>query len=447
MSSFEDLKLNKHLASAIDDIGFTKPTPIQKESFSVVLSGRDVVGIAQTGTGKTLAYLLPILQHLKFSNQTNPRILILVPTRELVIQLTKDVKLISKYQSVRVLGVYGGTNINTQKQQVLDGTDILISTPGRLYDLAVSGVLQLKSIGKLVIDEIDIMLDLGFRYQLTNIFELLPDRRQNIMFSATMTDDVDLVINEFFNTPVKISIAVSGTRLDNIEQQCFNVGNFYTKVNLLKHLLRSDSDFEKVLVFVAGKKMADEVFELINEELGSDVGIVHSNKSQNYRFKTVQQFADGELKIVVTTDVMSRGLDIDGITHVISLDTPSFPENYIHRIGRTGRAEKSGNAILFYTEKELVAKNRIEELMNYSIPQVEFPDEVEVSTELAAFERPRIVEVTNRKLKKITEEKAFHEKKDKNRKTNQGGSYLRKMKKYKKPKTRGDKRSNKSRKK
>ena len=182
IDSFDKLNLSKQLLSAITELGFTTPTPVQNESFSVIMSGKDVVGIAQTGTGKTLAYVLPILQQLNYSDQINPRVLILVPTRELVLQVVKDIEEIATYQNVRILGVYGGTNINTQKQKVLEGCDILVATPGRLYDLAVSGVLQLKSIYKLVIDEVDVMLDLGFRYQLSNIFELLPDKRQNLMF-------------------------------------------------------------------------------------------------------------------------------------------------------------------------------------------------------------------------------------------------------------------------
>ena len=219
MNSFENFRLSKQLLNAIDELGFDTPTPIQTESFPVILSGKDMVGIAQTGTGKTLAYMLPILHDLKFSKQTNPRILVLVPTRELVIQVVDQFKSISTYLNVRVLGVYGGVNINTQKMAAAQGTDILVATPGRLYDLALSGSVQLKGISKLVIDEVDVMLDLGFRFQLKNIFELMPDRRQNIMFSATMTEEVDELIEDFFIAPAKISIAVSGTPLSNIDQQ------------------------------------------------------------------------------------------------------------------------------------------------------------------------------------------------------------------------------------
>ena len=198
MNTFENFNLSKPLRNAIVDLGFEKPTPLQEETFSVILSGRDVVGIAQTGTGKTFAYMLPILQGLKFSKQISPRVLVLVPTRELVLQMVEMIGSFAKYVSVRVLGVYGGTNINTQKHAVAEGCDILVATPGRLYDLAVSQTLKLKEVNKLVIDEVDVMLDLGFIYQLTSIFDLLRERRQNIMFSATMTEEVDALIDDFF---------------------------------------------------------------------------------------------------------------------------------------------------------------------------------------------------------------------------------------------------------
>ena len=236
-TTFQDLKLNTPLYNALEDLGFVTPTPIQERAFNVVASGKDMVGIAQTGTGKTFAYLLPILRNLKYSTQDNPRVLILVPTRELVVQVVEEAEKLAKYINVRMLGVYGGVNINTQKQAVVQGLDIIVATPGRLYDLALSRVLQLKSIQKLVIDEVDVMLDLGFRHQLINIFDILPERRQNIMFSATMTEDVDALITDFFIAPEKISIAVSGTPLENISQTKYTAPNFHTKLNLLFHLL------------------------------------------------------------------------------------------------------------------------------------------------------------------------------------------------------------------
>ena len=444
--SFRDLKLNTPLYNALDDLGFTNPTPIQAEAFNVVASGRDVVGIAQTGTGKTFAYMLPILRELKYSNQANPRVLVLVPTRELVVQVVDEIEKLTKYINTRVLGVYGGVNINTQKQAVAEGLDISVATPGRLFDLAVSHVLQLKSIQKLVIDEVDVMLDLGFRHQLLNIFDILPEKRQNIMFSATMTEDVDELITGFFKKPERVTIAVSGTPLENISQQRYNVENFYTKVNLLKHLLQNEEEFNKVLIFVAFKKMADTLFDKLDENFKEELCVIHSNKTQNYRLRSIEQFRSGENRILIATDVMARGLDIDNVSHVINFDTPPYPENYMHRIGRTGRAERKGQSLLFSTAAEQDYIKSIENLMQMEIPYVEFPDSVEISKDLLEEERPQIKE-RNNPIKRKDEDApgpAFHEKKDKNKKENQGGSYKFKIAaKYKKPKTRGDKNYNK----
>lgn len=449
MNTFEDLNLSKPLNHAIEDLGFDQPTPIQERAYPVILSGTDVVGIAQTGTGKTFAYMLPILQQLKFSKQVNPRVLILVPTRELVMQVVENINSYAKYMTVRVLGVFGESNIKLQKEAIAQGIDILVATPGRLYDLVLSRSLQLKEVNKLVIDEVDVMLDLGFRPQLTNIFDLLPARRQNIMFSATMTADVDVLIDDFFVTPEKISIAVSGTPLDNIAQQCYPVKNFFTKVNLLTHLLRDKQEYHKVLVFVSGKKLADKLFDSLEETYGSSSCIIHSNKSQNYRIRSVQEFESGAKRILIATDVISRGLDLEKVSHVISFDTPDYPENYMHRIGRTGRAAQLGKSLLFYTQQEEEAKEAIEALMSYQIPMIEFPEEVPVNNELIPEERPGNTDKNYLPTtKKKTSAPGFHEKLEKNKKVNEGGSYKKKLaEKYKKPRTKGDKHSNKRNKK
>ena len=446
MESFSDFKISKQLQNAIADLGFEKPTPIQARSFPVIMSGADMVGIAQTGTGKTFAYMLPILQDLKFSKELNPRVLIMVPTRELVLQVVEEIEKFGKYSSVRVIGVFGGTNINRQKEAVAQGADIIVATPGRLYDLVVSRALQLKAIKKVVIDEVDVMLDLGFRFQLTNILELLPNKRQNIMFSATMTDDVNIFIHDFFIAPTTVSVAVSGTPLENISQFSYAAPNFYTKANLLIHLLQHEKDFKKVLVFVPNKKSADLLYELLDDFFGSEVAVIHSNKTQNYRLRSIENFNSEKTRILVTTDVMARGLDLEQISHVINFDVPNFPENYMHRIGRTGRAEQEGTAILFYSEKENDAKEAIENLMGLKIKEIDFPAEVTISKQLTSEEQPKIVEINNpNNMEEVGP--AFHEKKEKNKKQNLGGSYKRIIKqKYKKPKTRGDKNYNKRKK-
>jgi ATP-dependent RNA helicase RhlE len=439
MSTFDLLPITKQLRGAIDDLGFVKPTPIQVESFPVVRSGADVVGIAQTGTGKTLAYMLPILQDIKFQKIDTPRVLVLVPTRELVLQVVDRINEFAKYMNVRVLGVYGGTNINTQKKACALGVDIVVATPGRLYDLAACRALQLKTVKQLVIDEVDVMLDLGFRIQLANIFSILPERRQNIMFSATMTEEVDALIDAYFIKPKKISIALSGTPLNNISQTCFRVRNFYTKVNLLNHLLLDKELFSKVLIFVPNKKHADMVFELLEEQYASELCVIHSNKTQNYRIRSIKQFDEGINRILVSTDVMARGLDLDKISHVVNFNTPVFSENYMHRIGRTGRAEEKGNSILLFTDKEEISKNEIESLMDYQIPQTDFPKEVEENEQLLSEERDVAKISKNRSTETRLRDAGYHDKKEKNQKVNTGGSYRAKLaKKYKKSQTKGD---------
>lgn len=444
--TFDDLDLNTPLHHALTDLGYHTPTPIQSEAFNVITSGNDMVGIAQTGTGKTFAYMLPVLKQLKFSTQENPRVLILVPTRELVVQVVAEIKKLSAYINNRVVGVYGGTNINTQKQAIAAGLDILVATPGRFYDLALSRVLSLKSIQKLIIDEVDVMLDLGFRHQLINIFDILPNKRQNIMFSATMTSEVDWLINDFFKSPKQVSIAVSGTPLNNITQTRYEVPNFFTKVNLLVNLLSDSESFHKVLIFVAYKRMADRLFEELETYFKDTLCVIHSNKTQNYRLRSIAQFREGINRILVTTDIMARGLDIDNISHVINFDTPEYPENYMHRIGRTGRAERLGNSIVFSTKKDEEAIDRIEALMQTKIPLKAMPETVKVSTDLIEEERPVIKERNNPSKRKEEDipGPAFHEKSEKNKKENLGGSYKFKIaEKYKKPKTRGDKNYNK----
>jgi ATP-dependent RNA helicase RhlE len=444
MNSFQELSIQKSLLNAIADLDFVKPTPIQREAYPKILSGNNVVGIAQTGTGKTLAYSLPILQELNYSKSYKPRVLIIVPTRELVVQVVDQIELYTKYMTVRIAGVFGGVNIKTQQALLSEGTDIIVGTPGRLYDLILNRSLQTQDIKKLVIDEVDIMLDLGFRFQLNNIFELLPEKRQNIMFSATMTDDVQFLIQDNFINPQTITVSVSGSPLDNISQTCYAVPNFYTKVNLLDYLLKDKATFQKVVVFIDSKKNADRLFLELEANYWKELGIIHSNKSQNNRLATIERFNDGQTRILIASDIIARGLDLDDISHVINFDTPKFPENYIHRIGRTGRAKKMGNSILLFTKDEEKNKLAIEKLMAKIIDSKKFPNEVVISKKLILDEQPKVVEKNPHKKSKQPSGPSFHEKKDKNKKQyNLGGGQkikLRKAKKYKKPITKKFKR-------
>lgn len=423
MSTFSDLNLSKQLLRALDEIGFKEPTPIQEKAFPIISSGTDAVGIAQTGTGKTFAYLLPILRQLTYSEQRQPRVLIVVPTRELVAQVVSEIEKLAKFMSVRVYGVYGASNINTQKQKVYDGLDILVATPGRLIDLTLSRTLQLGSVKKLVIDEVDEMLNLGFRAQLTQILDILPPKRQNLLFSATLNEDVELMISKYFNKPQYIELISRGTPLEKIIQHAYFVPNFYTKINLLRWLLQHEKGFNKVLLFVKNKKIADDIYEILEPDFPTEIGIIHSNKSQPQRFASVKYFDEGVHRLLIATDIIARGLDIPDVTHVINFDIPQETSAYIHRIGRTGRADKAGVAMSFITEAEKPMQLAIESLMNKKIPILKMSKDVEIDEELTKDEMPVTRDKNLAKQKKVTIEGggAFHEKKAKNKKEQLGG--------------------------
>ena len=440
--TFEDLNLCNALLSALNDAGYTNPTTIQHRVFAVVMSGRDVCGIAQTGTGKTFAYLLPCLNQWKFNKEKKAQIVIIVPTRELVAQVVNAAKELTTYMSVTVVGVYGGANINTQAAEVIKGVDVLVATPGRLFDLLMNGAVKTKSIKKVVIDEMDEMLNLGFRTQIKNILDLLPTKRQNLLFSATITEDVELLMDTFFNEPTRVEAAPTGTPLENIEQIGYAIPNFYTKVNLLKLMLAQDQTMTKLLVFVATKKLADELYTQLETIYLETCGVIHSNKEQNHRFNTVKQFHEGTYRFIIATDIVARGIDISEVTHVINFDVPEVPENYIHRIGRTGRADKKGIAITFFTAKEKPVMDTIQALMKYEVPLLPLPENLEISEVLTEDEIPKVFMKTY--LVKLPKKEevgpAFHQKSAKNSKVN---VIVRKkdrmMKKYGKPKTRGQK--------
>ncbi len=438
--TFNDFNLNKPLLRALDEMGMKVPTTIQEKSFSVIMSGRDVVGIAQTGTGKTFAFLLPALRQWTYAKDRFPRILIIVPTRELVAQVVAEIQKLSVYTNLVVVGAYGGTNIKGQIAAVEMGCDAVVATPGRLLDLCLHGALKLKHVKKFIVDEVDEMLNLGFLPQLKRVIEYLPKKRQNLLFSATMTVEVEAIIDEFFNHPARVEAAPVGTPLENIAQSVFYVPNFNTKISLLKHILDANPAYTKVLIFCSSKKKADLLFAEIESIHGAETGVIHSNKSQNYRFNSVQKFTSGEYRMLIATDIVARGIDVSQVSHVINFDLPEKPENYIHRIGRTGRADKMGNAISLVTPKEETYLAAIEKLMKYAIPIQEFPAEVPISDVLIESEMPtyRMKDITIKRKGDALRGPAFHEKKDKNKKVNHKVRLKEKMmKKYGKPKTRG----------
>lgn len=418
--TFDELNLTKPLLNALNDLGYTTPTTIQEKVFPVVMSGQDVCGIAQTGTGKTLAYLLPSLRQFQYSKEKLPQLLVIVPTRELVVQVVDTINQLSTYMNLVAVGVYGGVNMKSQLAEVRQGLDILVATPGRLADLLLNGAIKTKAIKKLVIDEFDEMLNLGFRAQLKTILDLLPYKRQNLLFSATLTEEVEQLVDAYFNKPVRIEAAPVGTPLENIEQTAYEVPNFYTKVNLLRWLLSQQADMNKVLIFVATKQLADQLYEQLATDFAETIGIIHSNKAQNQRFDAVNQFKAGTYRLLIATDIIARGIDVADVSHVINFDLPDQPESYIHRIGRTGRADRTGIAISFITGKAKEQQQAIEQFMNQSIPLLPLLDGLVISDVLTEDEKPTIhmktIEVKQPKRDDVGP--AFQEKIDKNKKVN-----------------------------
>lgn len=440
--TFKELNLSNPLLNALDDLGYQTPTTIQWKIFPVIMSGKDVCGIAQTGTGKTMAYLLPMLRMWRFSKERFPQMLILVPTRELVKQVTAEIEKLTKYMNVVTVGVFGGVNMRPQMMEVENGCDIVVATPGRLLDLILEGSLKTKAIKQLVIDEVDELFNQGFRTQVNNVLDRMPERRQGLLFSATITQDVEELMHIYFRSPERVEAAPAGTPVANIEQTLYEVPNFNTKVNLLELLLSNDATMTKVLIFAATKKLADDLYERMEERFPDEGGVIHSNKAQNQRFNTIKRFRDGTYRFIIATDLVARGIDISEVTHVINLDVPEEAEAYVHRIGRTGRADKKGISITFMTERERPLMEAVVQLMQQQVPVSPLPEDLEISDVLTADEMPKVrMRETLVAAPKITDAGgAFHEKLAKNKKVNNKVSHKEKMReKYGKPKSRGKK--------
>ncbi len=431
---FREMNLSKSLMRAVEAMGFDEATTIQERTFPVAMSGRDVLGIAQTGTGKTLGYLLPCLNQWKYTKENSPQILVLVPTRELVVQVLEVAQKLCEGTNAKCVGVFGGVGMVPQAAAVQAGADVLIGTPGRLLDLALDGHISLRTVKKLVVDEVDEMLEQGFRTQLGRVFDLLPKKRQNLMFSATMTDEIEQLVDEYFNGPAKIEAAPTGTPLQNIEQRQYPVPNFNTKLNLLRSLLANREEMTRVLVFVGSIALADKVYEEVADDFGEEIDYIHSARTQSQRFRAVRNFSAGQIRILIATDVVARGIDISDVSHVINFDLPDEPEQYIHRIGRTGRADKNGRALTFVSPLEAEKMHEIGAMMNLVPETLAMPDDVVVSQRLTNFELPTYKMRNTLVETDATPGGAFHEKLEKNKKVNVRVSHAEQMrKKYGKP--------------
>ena len=338
--------MNRQLLNAIGDMGYSDPTPIQVKAIPLALAGHDMMGIAQTGTGKTVAFVLPILMKIKYAQGNDPRALILAPTRELALQIEENLNKLSRYTDLRIVALYGGIGPKAQIEQIAQGADVIVATPGRLMDIYLRGELVMKEVKTLVLDEADKMMDMGFMPQIRKILEVIPVKRQNLLFSATMPSKVVSLSEEFLEFPEVVEVAPQATTVDTIEQQLYEVPNLKSKINMLEHLL-SGEEFSRILVFTRTKTNADNVFKFLDRKGLGPVRVIHSNKGQNARINAINQFKEGEVRILVSTDVSARGIDVSDVSHVINFDVPVIYEDYVHRIGRTGRAKKEGVAITF----------------------------------------------------------------------------------------------------
>lgn len=384
---FETLNLSKQLSRALDDMGFEEPTPIQQAVFPVARSGRDLIGIAQTGTGKTVAYLLPLLMKLHYAQEMVPRALVVVPTRELVVQVCEAVELLTEYMDIRCVGVYGGTNIRTQQERILEGVDLIVATPGRFMDIYYNGVIRTKLIRTVVVDEADRLMDLGFLPQLRRVLEAIPERHQTLLFSATFSDEVARLAGEFLLHAERIEVAPPATTVEGVHQTRYNVPNILTKINLLRLLLEDKDDFRRVMVFTETKRGADRIVERLADHLGEELSVIHSNKAQNTRLRALRAFREGESRVLVASDVAARGIDVADVSHVINFDIPIDPTEYVHRVGRTARAGHEGVAISLVSPGEEDRFEAIERLIGQQVPVETLPPDLEVSDTLLEEER------------------------------------------------------------
>lgn len=409
--TFEDLKLTRQFLNAIEDAGYTTPTEIQIKAIPPIMAGQDVIGIAQTGTGKTAAYLLPLLQKIKFHQGPEARILILLPTKELVLQVEQNLASLCKYTDIRWVALYGGIGPKTQLEKLSSGVDIIMSTPGRYLELYARQGINPKKIKHVILDECDRMMDMGFWPQLRKIQETIPQKKQQLLFSATFPEKVEHIAENFLLFPHRIEITPQSTPATTVEQIVYEVPNISTKINLLLYLLK-DEKLNRVIVFTATKSDATLISEnLIKKRIG-EVRVLHSNKGQNARINAIDDFKSGEVRVLVSTDVSARGIDVTEVSHVINFNIPTTYEDYVHRIGRTGRAFKTGEAISFCNESELYHLRKIEKLIKQPIPRKDIPAQVEITkTDKPEFQDQMREIDRQKRLENPDFKGAFHEKK------------------------------------
>jgi ATP-dependent RNA helicase RhlE len=366
--TFEQLHLIEPILKALQQEGYTSPTPIQEQSIPILLQGNDLLGCAQTGTGKTAAFSIPILQKLyKTDNKKGIKALILTPTRELAIQIGESFEAYGKYTGLRHTVIFGGVGQKPQTDALRAGVQILIATPGRLMDLASQGFISLKTLDFFVLDEADRMLDMGFIHDIKKILKLLPSQRQTLFFSATMPLEIEKLANSMLTNPKKVEVTPVSSTVDTISQ-CLYFVEKKEKTDLLIHLLK-DKSVESALIFTRTKHGADKLSRIL-KKTGITAEAIHGNKSQNARQRALTDFKNHDLRVLIATDIAARGIDVDLLSHVFNYELPNVPETYVHRIGRTGRAGHEGVAIAFCESEELPYLKDIQKLIGKTIPVI-----------------------------------------------------------------------------
>ncbi len=411
--SFEEFKFNRQILNAIADAGYTEATPIQQKAIPPILNGQDVMGIAQTGTGKTAAYVLPILMKLKYAQGDHARALIISPTRELAMQIEENIRTFAVNTDLRVVVLYGGLGPKTQIELINKGVDIIVATPGRFMDIYLAGHIVTKTLQVLVLDEADKMMDMGFMPQVNRILEVVPVKRQNLLFSATMSDKIHELSNNFLEFPTVIEVTPQATPAQTVNQHLYLVPNVKTKINLLKKLLEKEDDIKKLMIFCKTRVAAEDVYKFLLRKFGEkEVKVLHANKGQNTRINAINAFKNDEVKILVATDVASRGIDVSDVSHVINFDVPVVIEDYVHRIGRTGRAYQSGEAITFCAPSEEYYIRKIEKLIRQQVPVTDIPADVFIEATPYEEKQDQAKEIDMQKRRDDPDFKgAFHEKK------------------------------------
>jgi len=367
---FEALGLHENVLAAIADAGYTTPTPIQRDAIPLARRGRDLIGLAQTGTGKTAAFTLPIIDRL-IDGPRRTRALILTPTRELCVQVDESFRKYAKHAPISVVAVFGGMPLEPQEKKLRDGVDVVVATPGRLIDHVERQNVVFDDLEVLVLDEADRMLDMGFAPQINRIVSELPKYRQTLLFSATMPPEVEALARKYLRKPVVVQVGVRSAAASTVTHAVYPVPR-EKKNALLVELLTGDKDHESVLIFTRTKHGADRVVRDL-EKAGVRATAMHADKTQAQRMRALQDFKDGKISVLVATDIAQRGLDISGITHVINYDVPQQAEDYVHRIGRTGRAAKEGDAYTFMSPDEIAMVRTIERVIGQPIPRISVP--------------------------------------------------------------------------